>query len=63
MAFLVYKAYVNHHVRPSVIMGLCSQNDIVGMGERAFMLAAEKLTLENGDVPVAIANFAKKERL
>lgn len=59
LAFLVHKTYQHHHIRPAVFMGLCTNQDPVGFGERAFMLASERFVIETGDVPVPVRALAK----
>lgn len=43
-------------------MGVCSPNDPVSTGERAFMLASTQKALEEGDTPVKIRNFSGKKK-
>ena len=61
MAGLVYIAYINHHIRPAVYMGLASPTDPIGEPERSFMQVCDLRALEQGDLPVKIANLMKKK--
>lgn len=44
-------------------MGFRTINDPIPEGERVFMMASDMLALEEGDVPVKVNNFMKKEEL
>lgn len=58
---LVYIAYINHHIRPAVYMGLTAATEPIMEAERRFMQACDIRALEKGDIPVKIANFTKKK--
>lgn len=58
---LVYIAYINHHIRPAVYMGLASAAEPVMKPERLFMQACDIRAMEKGDIPVKLVNFTKKE--
>lgn len=60
LAQLLHFAWQTHHLRPDVYMGLCSANDPVGPGSRAFMMASDRKAAEEGDLPVRLRNFSKK---
>ena len=42
-------------------MGLRTATDPIPEGERIFMMASDIKALEDGDVPVKVRNFGKKE--
>ncbi len=42
-------------------MGLRTRNDLIPKGERAFMIASIKKSLEEGDTPVTVRNFGPKK--
>lgn len=58
---LTHMMFQRHHIRPAVFNSVCSAFDTISIGERAFMIASEKKAHEDGDIGVAIKNFAKKE--
>ena len=57
---MAYVAYEMHHIRPDVFMGIAAANDPISEGTRAFMIAADKKAIEDGNIPVRVRNFAKK---
>lgn len=42
-------------------MGLRTVNDRIPRGERAFIMASNLMALQEGETPVQIRHFAKKE--
>ena len=54
MATLLHIIFQNQGILPSKIMSLTA-------GERAFCFASTIKALEDGDVPVKVKNFAKRE--
>ncbi len=61
MAFMLHVAYQNQHEEPGILMGLRTHNDKMPKGERAFIMASNRLALEHLDVPVKVNNLVKKE--
>ncbi|MCI8414907.1 MAG: hypothetical protein HFF00_04680 [Ruminiclostridium sp.] len=45
-----------------MLMGLRTHADPIPAGERAFLLASTRLSLEEGDTPVKVRNFAKQKK-
>ena len=60
MAYCLYYAFLNQNIEPGVFMGLRTRNDPIPDGERAFMLAAIKKALQDGDVTLKARNFSSK---
>ena len=46
---------------PGIAMGLRTPSDPVTEGERAFMLASTRKSLEEGDLPVKVRNFSSEK--
>lgn len=61
MAYLLHIAYQNQHLEPGILMGLRTKNDLIEIGERAFILASNALALGNLETPVKVCNFVNKE--
>ena len=63
-SFLAYRLHVifqNQHIMPGIAMGLRTPSDPVTEGERAFMLASTRKSLEEGDLPVKVRNFSSEK--
>lgn len=43
------------------MMGLRTMNDLIPRGERAFMMASDRIAVEDLAVPVKVSNFVGKE--
>ena len=61
MGYFLHFALQNLHIQPGIFMGFRTANDPVPAGERAFMLASIKKSLKEGDIPVKVRNFGKKQ--
>ena len=62
LAFCVHTIFQNQNIRPGVLMGVCSPNDPVTSGERAFMLASTQKALEEGGTPIKLVNLSGKKK-
>ena len=61
LAYFVHFAFQKLHIEPGVFMGLRTRNDLIPKGERAFMIASIKKSLDEGDTPVTVRNFGPKK--
>ena len=62
LAYCLHVIFQNQHIMPGIAMGLRTENDPVTDGERAFMLASTKKALMDGDTPIKVRNFTKKDK-
>lgn len=61
LGFYLHFALQNLHIEPGVFMGFRTRNDPVTEGERTFMIASIKKALMEGDTPIKIHHFSKKQ--
>ena len=61
MGFSLHFALQNLHIEPGVFMGFRTRNDPIPYGERSFMIASIKKAIMDGDTPVKIRHFSKKQ--
>ena len=61
LGFYLHFALQNLHIEPGVFMGFRTRNEPVTDGERSFMIASIKKALMEGDTPVKIKHFSKKQ--
>lgn len=61
MGFYLHFALQNLHIEPGVLMGFRTRNDPITAGERAFIIASCKKAIMDGDTPVKIKHFSKKQ--
>ena len=51
----------NLHIEPGVFMGYRTRNEPVTDGERSFMIASIQKAIMDGDTPIKIKHFSKKQ--
>ena len=58
---ILHYALQTLHIEPGIFMGMRTRNDAIPEGERAFMVASCKKAIMEGETPIQIRNFSKKE--
>ena len=61
LAFYLHTIFQNQHILPGVILGLRAPSETILPGEKIFALASTRKSLEEGDTPVKIRDFAKQQ--
>ena len=61
LGYYLHFALQNLHIEPGVFMGLRTRNEPVTDGERSFMIASIRKALMEGDTPIKIKHFSKKQ--